>query len=136
MILRGDESGPIQTATIISNVAKEYAPPNSSLISVSLSSNNDKSRDENELLVKAQLRNWFGDQVRNWELLQTYQIPYGLPVMNIDPVIRSPEVEERQNTYLCGDHRETPSIEGAMDSGMRAAAAILTRRTSSRQPEA
>lgn len=136
LILRGDESGPIQTATIISNVAKEYAPPNSSLISVSLSSNNDKSRDENELLVRAQLRNWFGDQVRNWELLQTYQIPYGLPVMNIDPVIRSPEVEERQNTYICGDHRETPSIEGAMDSGMRAAAAILTTRTSSRQPEA
>ena len=136
LILRGDESGPIQTATIISNVAKEYAPPNSSLISVSLSSNNDKSRDENELLVKAQLRNWFGDQVRNWELLQTYQIPYGLPVMNIDPIIRSPEVEGRQNTYICGDHRETPSIEGAMDSGMRAAAAILTRRTSSRQPAA
>ncbi|MDA7493106.1 FAD-dependent oxidoreductase, partial [bacterium] len=127
LILRGDENGPIQTATIISNVAEEYAPQNRSLISVSLSSNDEQSPDEKELLAKEQLRNWFGDQVRNWELLQTYQIPYGLPAMDIDPVIRSPEVKERQNTYLCGDHCETPSIEGAMDSGIRAAAAILTR---------
>jgi predicted NAD/FAD-dependent oxidoreductase len=130
LILRGDETGPIQTATIISNVAEEYAPQNSSLISVSLSPNNQKTHDEQELLAKEQLRNWFGDQVRNWQLLQTYQIPYGLPAMNIDPVLRSPEVKERPNTYICGDHCETPSIEGAMDSGMRAAAAILTRQTS------
>ncbi len=130
LILRGDESGPIQTATIISNVAQEYAPPNSSLISVSLSPNNDKSHDENELLAKEQLKNWFGDQVRHWELLQTYQIPFGLPAMDIDPVIRSPKVKERESTYICGDHRETPSIEGAMDSGMRTAAAILKTQTS------
>ncbi|MGI9468495.1 MAG: FAD-dependent oxidoreductase [Rubripirellula sp.] len=130
LILRGDESGPIQTATIISNVAEEYAPPNCSLISVSLSPNHKKSRDENEQLAKDQLRKWFGDQVSHWELLQTYQIPYGLPAMDIDPVIRSPELEKRQNTYICGDHCETPSIEGAMNSGMRAAAAILARQTS------
>ena len=130
LILRGDESGPIQTATIISNVAQEYAPPNSSLISVSLSPNNDKSHDENELLAKEQLKKWFGDQVRHWELLQTYQIPYGLPAMDIDPVIRSPKVKERESTYVCGDHCETPSIEGAMDSGMRTAAAILKTQTS------
>ena len=130
LILRGDESGPIQTATIISNVAQEYAPPNRSLISVSLSPNNDKSHDENELLAKEQLKNWFGDQVRHWELLQTYQIPFGLPAMDIDPVIRSPKVKERESTYICGDHRETPSIEGAMDSGMRTAAAILKTQTS------
>ena len=130
LILRGDESGPIQTATIISNVAEEYAPQNSSLISVSLSPNNDKSHDENELLAKEQLKKWFGDQVRHWELLQTYQIPYGLPAMDIDPVIRSPKVKERESTYICGDHRETPSIEGAMDSGMRTAAAILKTQTS------
>ncbi len=130
LILRGDESGPIQTATIISNVAEEYAPQNSSLISVSLSPNNDKSHDENELLAKEQLKKWFGDQVRHWELLQTYQIPYGLPAMDIDPVIRSPKVKERESTYICGDHCETPSIEGAMDSGMRTAAAILKTQTS------
>lgn len=127
LILRGDESGPIQTATIISNVAEEYAPPKSSLISVSLNSNDATSSDENALLTKQQLSKWFGDQVNRWELLQTYQIPYGLPDMDIDPVIRSPVVEERENTYLCGDHCETPSIEGAMDSGMRAAASILKR---------
>lgn len=130
LILRGDESGPIQTATIISNVAEEYAPPQKSLISVSLSSHDGKSSEEIEPLVKEQLTNWFGDQVNQWELIQTYQIPYGLPLMDIANVIRSPEVEDRENTYLCGDHFQTPSIEGAMDSGLRAANSILAKRAS------
>lgn len=130
LILRGDESGPIQTATIISNVAEEYAPPQNSLISVSLSSHDGKSSKEIEPLVKEQLTDWFGDQVNQWELIQTYQIPYGLPLMDIANVIRSPEVEHRENTYLCGDHFQTPSIEGAMDSGLRAANSILAKRAS------
>lgn len=130
LILRGDESGPIQTATIISNVAEEYAPEQKSLISVSLSPSEEKSSDELQKLANPQLRSWFGDQVKEWELVQIYQIPYGLPQMDIDPVIRSPEVEGREKTYLCGDHFQTPSIEGAMDSGLRAAAAILAKRAS------
>lgn len=130
LILRGDESGPIQTATIISNVAEEYAPPQKSLISVSLSSHDGKSSQEIEPRVKEQLTNWFGDQVNQWELIQTYQIPYGLPLMDIANVIRSPEVEDREDTYLCGDHFQTPSIEGAMDSGLRAANSILAKRAS------
>ncbi|MDA7878463.1 FAD-dependent oxidoreductase, partial [bacterium] len=130
LILRGDENGPIQTATIISNVAEEYAPPQNSLISVSLSSHDGKSSEEIEPLVKEQLTDWFGDQVNQWELIQTYQIPYGLPLMDIANVIRSPEVEDRENTYLCGDHFQTPSIEGAMDSGLRAANSILAKRAS------
>lgn len=130
LILRGDENGPIQTATIISNVAAEYAPSQSSLISVSLSPNDATDSGKNELLTRQQLSEWFGDQVSNWELLQTYQIPYGLPAMDMDRVIRSPVIDERENTYICGDHCETPSIEGAMDSGIRAAASILERKTS------
>lgn len=130
LILRGDESGPIQTATIISNVAEEYAPKKTSLVSVSLSPNRERTSDESELLAKQQLTDWFGEQVCDWELLQTYQVPYGLPAIDMDPVIRSPEVRDRQNTYICGDHCETPSIEGAMHSGIRAAASILKRQTS------
>jgi protoporphyrinogen oxidase len=130
LILRGDENGPIQTATIISNVAAEYAPEQKSLISVSLSPSEDKSSHEMEKHAKQQLTSWFGDQVNQWELVQTYKIPYGLPKMDIDPVIRSPEVDGRETTYLCGDHFQTPSIEGAMDSGLRAATAILAKRAS------
>ena len=130
LILRGDESGPIQTATIISNVAEEYASGQQSLISVSLSPSEETNSEKIDQLTKQQLKNWFGKQVNDWELIQSYQIPYGLPEMQIDPVIRSPEVKERENTYLCGDHCETPSIEGAMDSGLRTAASILAKRTS------
>lgn len=130
LILRGDESGPIQTATIISNVAEEYAPEKKSLISVSLNSNNEWNGNETELQVRQQLANWFGEQVRTWELIQTYHLPYGLPAMTMDPVIRAPDVSDRKNTYVCGDHRQTPSIEGAMDSGLQAATSILNQRSS------
>jgi hypothetical protein len=34
-------------------------------------------------------------------------------------------LSDHQRLYVCGDHRETPSIQGAMNSGLRVAAKIL-----------
>ena len=128
LILRGDETKVIQTATVISNVANEYAPPEKSLISVSLAPEKQATFDETNSLVKQQLTDWFGDQVNQWELIQTYQIPFGLPKLDLASILRSPEVDDLKSTYICGDHLQTPSIEGAMDSGLRAAEAIISRR--------
>ena len=127
-MLRGDEAGPIQTATILSNVASEYAPDFQSLISVTLGPNDALASEDIEPLIRQQLRGWFGDEVSQWNLLQTYRIPYGLPKTDIDPVLRTPTITGLENTYICGDHMETPSIEGAMNSGIRVADLILSAR--------
>lgn len=130
LMLRGDETGPVQTAVVLSNVAPEYAPANQSLVSVSLSTDCEVDREDVEAIdraVRDQLRDWFGESVRDWRRLRVYQVPFGLPRLTLDPVKQSVEVAgENQNppVFLCGDHRETPSIQGAMNSGLRAADAI------------
>ncbi|MDA8744973.1 FAD-dependent oxidoreductase, partial [Rubripirellula amarantea] len=141
LILRGDETGPIQSATVISNVAPEYAPPGKGLISVSLGStddddaNNKKTSHENntscEVLdseVRQQLAAWFGESARGWRRLATFQIPFGLPNRTLDPILRSVRASDHggpEHLFICGDYCETPSIQGAMNSGLRAAAAVL-----------
>jgi predicted NAD/FAD-dependent oxidoreductase len=75
-----------------------------------------------ERQVRDQLSGWFGAAVQRWEHLRTYRIAHALPV--IEPRwIPGPDrpIQVRPGIFLCGDHRENPSIQGAMASGRRAA---------------
>ncbi|KAA5540482.1 NAD(P)/FAD-dependent oxidoreductase [Roseiconus nitratireducens] len=138
LMLRGDETGTVQTAVVLSDVAPEYASRGRSLISVSVS---DSVREEatETLAAKArnQLQGWFGETVGRWELVQTYRVPYGVPKVALDPVMRSVDPRELltdgsanqipEHLSICGDHCETPSIQGAMNSGLRAARRVAER---------
>jgi phytoene dehydrogenase-like protein len=132
LMLRGDESGPIQTAVVLSDVAPEYASGNRALVSITVGDEYvDQSTAELESAVRQQAIEWFGPDAARWELVQTYRVPYGLPRTDLDPVklpIRLAEMGASgapQQVFVCGDHRETPSIQGAMNSGLRVAQAIL-----------
>ncbi|MEL6108174.1 MAG: NAD(P)/FAD-dependent oxidoreductase [Planctomycetota bacterium] len=133
LMLRGDEIGAVQTAVVLSDVAPEYASNGRSLVSVSASDANVHDDTESlEDLVREQLSGWFGESVEAWELVQTFRVPYGLPKTSLEPVVASirgndlsPELPP--HVFVCGDHRETPSIQGAMNSGLRAADAIAGR---------
>ena len=135
LMLRGDESGPIQTAVVLSDVAPEYASQDRALISVSISdSMNQRPADELDSAVRQQAKHWFGPSADHWELVQTIRTPYGLPRIDLDPVLQSvrgdqiPGLNETTGIYVCGDHRESPSIQGAMNSGLRVAEQILATR--------
>lgn len=129
LMLRGDERGVVQTAVVLSNIASEYAPAGKSLISVSVSdADHDTDTETLDQLIRTQLSGWFGDQVSKWNRLHVYRVPYGLPKTDLETIVGSvdgPSVGAVDGVYVCGDHRETPSIQGAMNSGIRAAAAIL-----------
>jgi len=103
-------------------------------VSVDAGDHNPETGDTEslDLEVREQLGSWFGDAVRRWRLLQVYRIPYGLPRLDLEPVLA--EITESrlgdrsvpENTlFVCGDHLETPSIQGAMNSGLRVADAIV-----------
>jgi len=138
LMLRGDEAGPIQSAVFLSDVAPRYAPSRQSLVSVSVDTAGMSEEAPDELddealdrLVRGQLQRWFGSAVEQWQLLRTFHVPYGLPSGDLKTVIRDPHFREgpmgqRGGCYLAGDFFETPSIEGAMNSGQRAAEAILS----------
>lgn len=137
LMLRGDEQGAVQTAVVLSDVAPEYASRGRSLVSVSASDGNVNDDTKSlEASAREQLSGWFGESVQSWELVQTFRVPYGLPKTSLDPVVASIRCEDLSSeipshVFVCGDHRETPSIQGAMNSGLRAAGAILDRLASS-----
>lgn len=121
IILDGRNSGPVRNVAIMTNVAPSYAPAGRHLVAAACPG--DVSTDLANAAT-AQLHEWFGSQVGSWELLRVDRIAHGQPV-------QAPPLRARQRTQLqkglwvCGDHRDTGSIQGAMFSGRRTAEAIL-----------
>jgi hypothetical protein len=74
--------------------------------------------------VRAQLRKWWGPQVDQWKVLRTDLIAHGQP--DHQPPFRP---KQRQvlgdGLFVCGDHVDTPSLQGAMFSGRRCGSAVL-----------
>ncbi len=134
LMLAGDEypsavdadstRGVIGSVVVPSDVAPQYAPPGKALISVSTTEAADSEVSGPSLKrVRDQLVNWFGGAAQHWQHLRSYAIPYALPVQslrNLTPPLA------HGNIVLCGDYCETPSIQGAMNSGLRAAEAVRT----------
>jgi predicted NAD/FAD-dependent oxidoreductase len=67
---------------------------------------------------------WFGTTTGEWQLLRTDVIPHGQPAQAPPFSPRRP-VSLGGGLFVCGDHRDTASIQGAMFSGERAASAVL-----------
>lgn len=131
LVLNGEGVGPINNLCVPTNVSASYAPAGQSLISVTVldhknSQINSLSDELLEVQVRKQLQGWYGGQALKWRHLRTLNIPYALPNQS-PPALSSPTrpVEVRDGIYVCGDHRDNASIEGAMVSGRRAAEAIL-----------
>ena len=123
LVLNGDGNGPINNLCVPSEVSPRYAPKGKALVSVTVlgASAEDSKLQE----VRAQLTDWFGSQAESWQHLKTYTIDYALPTQTptFDPVEKASKV--REGLFVCGDHRDTGSINGAMASGRRAAEAAI-----------
>jgi len=123
-VLDGERRGPASNLAVLTNVAPGYAPPGRALISVEVPG--PLAPDDDELLeaVQAQLRDWFGGAVESWTHLRTLRIAHGHPDQR--PGF-SPKQAIRlgEHRYVCGDHRDTASIQGALYSGRRAASVVL-----------
>lgn len=126
LVLNGEGSELINNLCIPSNVNESYAPQGKHLISVSVVGRDDLPDDGLRKAVVSQLESWFGKDVRNWTHLRTYNIKLGLPDYSI-PALGEVEKPARieKGTYVCGDHRDTASIQGALSSGRRAAQALI-----------
>jgi phytoene dehydrogenase-like protein len=126
LILNGDGIGPINNLCFPSQVAPSYAPPNRTLVSASVLG--DPGEDD-ELLrarVQGQLTEWFGYPAKEWSFLKSYRIRYAQPAQPpgaLEPPQRP--IRLRPGRYVCGDHRDNASINGAMVSGRRAAEALM-----------
>jgi predicted NAD/FAD-dependent oxidoreductase len=68
---------------------------------------------------------WSADTSR-WEHIATYTVPRALPAMAPPAPLRRwvRAGPPGSGLFVCGDHRDTPSIQGALVSGRRAADAV------------
>jgi glycine/D-amino acid oxidase-like deaminating enzyme len=121
----GPATGPISHALVISNVAPRYAPPGQHLVSAcSVPTPGKAVGMETEAEVRAQLAQIFRTDTSRWGLVNRNSHSAAWPAAR-PPLILGREVDLGDGLFVAGDHRETPSIPGAMRSGQRAAAAVL-----------
>lgn len=124
LLLDGERSGPAANVAVMSEVAPTYAPPGRALVVTAVPGRGALEPD----LVTAtttQMRSWFGTQVDGWQVLRTDVIHHGQPDQRppFDPRRR---VALGSGVYVCGDHRDTASIQGALFSGRRTANLVVT----------
>ncbi|MFI5735505.1 NAD(P)/FAD-dependent oxidoreductase [Kribbella sp. NPDC051587] len=103
---------------VMSEVAPTYAPPGQALISASIPTTQQAD-------VRPRLERLYGTSTAGWDLIAEYQIPHALPRMTSDHLFTSP-AKTAPGLYVAGDHRDTSSIQGALVSGRRVAAAVTT----------
>ncbi len=121
VVLDGTGDGPVLNVAVMSNVAPRYAPAGKHLIAAALPAMAD---GDLESLTRTQLRGWWGAQVDDWKHLATYRIPHGQPTQ-APPFSPKQPVALDDGRFVCGDHRDTASIQGAMYSGRRCADAVI-----------
>jgi phytoene dehydrogenase-like protein len=125
LVLNGERGGPVNTLCVPSDVAPSYAPPGAALVSASILGIPPLDDEALDASVREQLGRWFGAQVNAWQRLAVHRVPFALPVQT-PAALPSAErpVRLRPGLFVCGDHRDTGSLQGALLSGRRAAAAV------------
>ncbi len=103
----------------LTDVAPGYAPPDRALIAASVPG----TEPPTETQVRRRLGAIYRTDTSGWELIASYDIGHALPATPPSKPLTS-EIRFGP-TYVCGDHRDTGSIQGAMFSGRRAARAVL-----------
>ena len=125
LVLSADESGPVHSLSVPSQVAPSYAPPGQALISVVVLDHHDIEDAAIEERVRGQLTGWFGPVVDSWRMIKMYRIRHALAVQTLplpDPTART--VRIKQGLYVCGEYLSAPSTQWALLSGRQAAEAL------------
>jgi len=124
LVLDGEGSGPVSSLCFPSRVAPSYAPPGATLVSATVLEQRGRGEPVEEA-VRAHLAGWFGAEVLRWRHLRTCHVAHAQPEQAppaLEPIARPVRVED--GLFVCGDHRDTASIHGALVSGRRAADAV------------
>lgn len=127
LVLNGEGTGPVLNLAVLTDVSASYGPRGKALISTTVVGEPGASDAELEQAVRVQMAAWYGaDATRSWRHLRTYRIRWaqfdqspGTLEPPARPVRRSPGL------YVCGDHVENASINGALAAGRRAAEAVI-----------
>ncbi|MET8409815.1 NAD(P)/FAD-dependent oxidoreductase [Streptomyces sp. NPDC005195] len=123
LLLDADRGGPVAHTAVVSQVDPSRAPAGRVLISSTVLGV-PPSAAPLDAAVRAQLARLYGTPTGRWELLAVHHTPDAVPAMPPPHDLRRP-VRLLAGLYVCGDHRDTGTLQGALHSGRRAAQALL-----------
>jgi phytoene dehydrogenase-like protein len=115
----------VVNSVVLSAVAPAYAPPGASLVATSVLGV-PQSIVDTERRVRNRVARLYGVGPTALTPAAAYPVPCALPAMPAPHPLRG-RVRLADGLYVCGDHRDTSSIQGALASGRRAAAAVLAQ---------
>jgi predicted NAD/FAD-dependent oxidoreductase len=107
---------------VISQVDPSRAPAGRTLVSSTVLGTTPPDIDT---AVRMHLSRLYGTSTARWETLAVHHTPEAVPAMRPPHDLRR-QVRLLAGLYVCGDHRDTSTVQGALHSAHRAAAAILT----------
>jgi phytoene dehydrogenase-like protein len=124
LLLDGDRREILANTVVVSNAAPEYAPSGKSLIAANVVGVSAPST-ASEQVIRVELARIYGVPTESWELIEVISIPEALPTANIPQHNLRKPVDLGNGLFVAGDHRDSPSLQGAMAGGWRTAGAAL-----------
>ncbi|GAA2443644.1 NAD(P)/FAD-dependent oxidoreductase [Streptomyces glaucus] len=121
LLLDADRGGPVAHTAVVSRVDPSRAPAGRTLVSSTVLGPPPADVDT---VVRGHLSRLYGTSTARWETLAVHHTAEAVPAMRPPHDPRRP-VRLLAGLYVCGDHRDTSTVQGALRSGRRAAAAIL-----------
>lgn len=116
--------GPVVNSVVLTAAAPSYSPDHRSLVSSSVLG----VERVDEPTVRAHVGRLLGVDTRDWEHLHTAVVPVALPAFPPPtPAGFRAAVEPVPGLFVTGDHRDSPSLQGAMAGGRRVAGAVRER---------
>lgn len=124
LLVEADPRSPFTHTAVVSQVAPTYAPDRRALIATTVLGHDGSEPTKLELRVRERLAVVYDTPTTEWAHLTTCHIPRAVPVVEPGHNFRRP-VRMIGGLYVCGDHRDSSSIQGALTSGCRAARSAL-----------
>jgi phytoene dehydrogenase-like protein len=127
IILHTTPSAYVNHAVLLTNIAPTYAPPGKHLLSVTVLDLSDQDDERMARRCLAELAEWFPEHnLSRWRFLRCYRIPFSQFAQKPGVFDHLPgNRTSLKGLYLAGEYTQSSSIQGALESGVQAARAIL-----------
>ena len=117
-------TGPLVNTAVVSHAAATYAPAGKHLVQASALIADGRPVPSEPAMRRHAAELLGDDAFADWESLARHEIRHALPVQ-APPLDVARPVVLPSGLVVCGDHRDTASIQGALVSGHRAARGVL-----------
>ncbi|MEU1762206.1 NAD(P)/FAD-dependent oxidoreductase [Micromonospora sp. NPDC005223] len=121
LLLDGDRRELVANTAVVSRAAPTYAPAGRHLVATSVVG----PQAPPEPVIRRELDRLYGRSTADWTHLTTVAVPDALPAAPPPQGRLRKPVALGEGQYVAGDHRDSPSIQGALASGWRTAGAVV-----------